>query len=63
MSGAKPRHAAITTSDGRASAVLSSQAGPSIPTQPSTVLNRPPLSRYRNFHTTETATMLVTAGR
>ncbi len=59
----KLRHTAITTSVGSASVVLSSQPGPSMPTQPSTVLTRPPSSRSRNFHTTETATMLVTTGR
>ena len=59
----KLRHTAITTSVGRASVVESSQPGPSMPTQPSSVLTRPPSSRSRNFHTTETATMLVTTGR
>ena len=57
------RHDDITTSDGSASVVLSSQPGPLIPTSASTALSRPPSSRSRNFQTTETATMLVTTGR
>ena len=41
----KLRHTAIRTSEGSDSVVLSSQPGPSMPTQPRTVLKSPPLSR------------------
>jgi hypothetical protein len=56
------RQAAMAISDGMAQVVDCSQLGPSIPTQPSTVLSRPLSGWRRNRQTTATATMLVTTG-
>ena len=63
ISAPRLRHDDITTSEGSASDVLSSQPGPLIPASARTALSRPPSSRRRNFQTTDTATMLVTTGR
>ncbi len=55
------RHAAMRMIDGIAHVLSLSQSGPSIPTQPSTVLTRPESWRM-NRQTTATATIDVTTG-
>ena len=63
MAVPKLRHAAMRISAGIDQSGSPSQFGPSIPTQPRTVLMRPYSSCSRNRQTTATATIEVITGR